>query len=129
MADIRVMVVTVPRMLRDIIIKLLTRHDDIDVADDVRDVDELIDQMRRKPADVVVLGLEESEMPEIGRVLLDEYPEIALLGVASDGRKVFLYELRPYKVPLGEISPEELANVIQQRRSSPLPGHREERCV
>ncbi len=62
---------------------------------------------------VVVLALEDSELPEDCGRLLHAHPRMRVLGVASDGRRGFLYELRPLKAPLGELSPQGLVETIR----------------
>ena len=112
MPRIRVLLAELPGMLGDIIRKLLASEKDIEVVGEMA-AEELLEFMGQTRADVVILGLEDSELPAIGNQLFSEHPAVRVLGVAGDGRSTFLYELRPYKVPLGEVSPKALVTAIR----------------
>ena len=66
------------------------------------------------PPDVVVIGLKESEKPETVEDLLARYPYARVLGIAGDGRRAYMHELRPHRVALGELSPHQLIEAIRQ---------------
>ena len=114
MPQVRVLVAQLPGMLSDIICKLLASEENIELVGEVTEAQELLGVMDRTGADVVILGLEDSELPARANQLLSEHPACRVLGVAGDGRAAFLYELRPYRVPLGEVSPEVLVKAIRQ---------------
>lgn len=111
--DERVLIVDLPRVLRDIIRRCLDAERGIAlVGETVGDVDlpELVHATR---ADVVVMGLEEARLPEMGERLLAEHPGVRLLGVAADGRESVLYELRRHRRSLGEMSPRALVTAVR----------------
>jgi DNA-binding NarL/FixJ family response regulator len=114
MARTRILVAGMPRMLRDIVGSLLTAHDDFEVVAEFTDASELCSAVERTAADVVILGLEDSELPDVGCQLLWERPSTKVLGIAADGRKAFLYELRPHRIPLGEVSPDSLVDAVRK---------------
>jgi hypothetical protein len=45
--------------------------------------------------------------------LLARYPRLKVLSVEDDGRRGFLYELRPHRRPLGEMSPMRLIDALR----------------
>ena len=45
--------------------------------------------------------------------LLERFPRLKVLSVEDDGRRGFLYELRPHRRPLGEVSPMRLINALR----------------
>ena len=92
-------------VLRDIIDTTLAAQQDIEV---VRSVSS------GPPPDVVVIGLRESETPETAEDLFGHYPYARVLGIAGDGRRVYMHELRPHRVALGELSPEQLIEAIRR---------------
>ena len=106
-------------MLRDIIRQLLAAEDDLEVVGNLAEMDSVLALMSRVPVDVVILGCANSELPEAGLRLFDEHPSVRVLCVSADGRRTFLYELRPHRVPIGEVSPEELVaamrNAVRQK--------------
>src|SRR6266571_423761 len=94
----RIVLAGISRMLSDIITDIVTSH-----AATVAEAE----------ADVVVLGLPDEELPSEYAGLLSARPQTRLLGVSGDGRRAFLYELRPYRSALGEVSPQTLLDAIR----------------
>jgi DNA-binding NarL/FixJ family response regulator len=100
-----------PPLLRDIVRNVLSGEPDIeivaehDIAVDVRDAVEQGD------ADLVIVGSDESSSALREAVAGDR--GVRALEVRSDGKESVLYELRPHRVPLGEISPETLLRTIR----------------
>jgi DNA-binding NarL/FixJ family response regulator len=70
-------------------------------------------------ADVVILDreLERAEVAE----LLASHPQTKLVAIVGDGRHSFLYELRPDRVALREISPQQLVDVIRRSTAALEP--------
>jgi hypothetical protein len=96
--------VAVSGVLRDIIETTLMPLQDIEV---------ILSVPGGPPPDVVVLGLKETERPETVEVLLGRYPNARVLGIAGDGRQAYMHELRPHRVALGELSPDQLIEAIR----------------
>jgi DNA-binding NarL/FixJ family response regulator len=110
--DQRVLIVDLPRVLREIIRRILSAPGIDVVAEASGDVDlpELVSATR---ADVVVMRLENTRLPRAGRRLLVRHPRIRLVGVAADGRDTVTYELSARRRSLGEVSPEALLNAVR----------------
>jgi DNA-binding NarL/FixJ family response regulator len=106
-------------MLCDIISSTLRSQPDMDVVGEPCDGVDVITAARQTHADVVVIGLSDSELPADCAKLFDLHRRIPVLGVAGDGRRAFLYELRPQRTPLGELSPQELVNAVRAAAPSP----------
>ncbi len=100
-------------MLRDVFKQVMSDQPDMEVVGELTDPMALLLAARQTQAEVVIVGLENSELPGICSHLLSEYPHIKVLGVTADGRRAFLYELRPRKVPIGEVSPLGLLDAIR----------------
>jgi hypothetical protein len=62
-------------------------------------------------ADVFIKGLDESGDSGVSR-MLSHSPSARVLAIAADGAQTVLYELRPQKRVLGEISPTTLLAAI-----------------
>ena len=86
MEPIRIVLADMPRMLRE----TLEEHD----------------------ADFVITGADVLRPDDVD-ALLEARPRMKVLAVVGDGRDAFLYELRPQKVPLGEVSPHTLLEAIR----------------
>ena len=113
MDRIRVLPARLPGMILDMLARVAVDQSDLEIIEEIGDGVELLVAVGQTHADVVVLGLRDSELPGICSHLLSEYPDLKILGVTADGRRGFLYELRPQRIPLGEISPEKLCAAIR----------------
>jgi DNA-binding NarL/FixJ family response regulator len=100
-------------MLCDIIEDVVTREPDMAVVGRLSSREELGSVVAKTGAQVVVLGLSDSGVPDDCRALLRSHPQTRVLGVASAGRQGVLYELRPIEAPLGELSPDRLVQAIR----------------
>lgn len=108
---VKVLLVGMSAMLRDLVKAILATESTVKV---IGELEEPGSYKRESgiEADAVVLGLSDSELPDFGRRLLTAHPDTKFLGISSDGRKGFLYELRPHAIPLGELSPTVLVNAL-----------------
>ncbi len=100
-------------MLSDIIEKVVTEHPDMEVVGGLADRGSLVKAAAETGADVVILGLRDSELPAACEDLVVAQPRSKVLAVTLDGRRAFLYELRPHTSALGEISPQGLVDAIR----------------
>ena len=119
----RVVLVGMPGMLRDLVREIAEAEPGVAIVAEVaerRDAPLIIRDVR---ADFVILGLDEGADASAGEVsedvsdLLTGNPGLAVLGITSDGKRAYLYEMRPHLVPLGELSPAVLIDVIRGRGS------------
>jgi hypothetical protein len=96
-------------MMRDILSAAASDREDLEVLSATMPARGWVDAALLSGADAVVLGLAEgADLPTWGHALLGRRPAIKLFGVAGSGRQVFMYELRPQRVAVGEVSPDEL---------------------
>jgi DNA-binding NarL/FixJ family response regulator len=107
-------------MLSDIISDTL--DDDMEIVTSVSDRSAIVPIAARSEADVVILGLADGELPMECVGLFEEHPQIKVVGVVDRGRQVFLYELRPHRSSLGEVSPRELVAVIRRAIAGDMAG-------
>lgn len=102
-------------MLRDVFKQIIAEQPDLEVVGDLDNgVDLLLAASQTRP-DIVILGMEDSELPGVCSHLFSELPHIKLLCVTADGRQLLLYELRPYKILIGNASPQSLLDAIRGR--------------
>jgi hypothetical protein len=102
-----------PTMLGDIVIQSLTPHADVEIVR-AADARGLAGAVRETGAEVVVGTEGELPLHEV-RSVLDDQPRARVFTLAPDARMAWLYELRPERVPLGELSPSRLAEAIRSR--------------
>jgi DNA-binding NarL/FixJ family response regulator len=100
-------------MLCDIVRDAFARERDMEVVGVLPTLDTLLADARETRADVVILGLADTELPPVCGELIAAHPLMKVLAVAGDGRRVFLHELRPQTVSLGEVSPQELIDAVR----------------
>jgi DNA-binding NarL/FixJ family response regulator len=110
--QIRIVLVGMPRMLREIVREIVTTQLDMSVVAETTDPAALLRLLRRKDAQLVVAGADDLQGADVER-LLDAHPRLKLLSIRDDGRQILLYELRPRKVALGELAPSTLAAAIR----------------
>src|SRR5439155_990331 len=101
----RIVLVNLPRMLREIIEDVVAAAPDLDVVETLDKPTGLIAVVDGAKADFLIAG--DDALEDVG-VLLRERPRLKVLAVACDGRQTFLYELGPQKVALDEVSPQNL---------------------
>ena len=98
-APARVLLLEVPKLLRDILQHATRREDDFELETEVEP---------RVSPDVVILGLTAAEDVTLVPALFARWPEAQVLTVTHAGGDVVAYELSPRRQPLGELSPAEI---------------------
>lgn len=116
MQPIRVLIVDMPRMLHEIVHRSVDECDDMLVVGSLPGSDDgtLADCVAETEPEVVVIGADHPDVAasRCPRLLADR-AMTKLLAVADDGGETFLYELRPTRTPLGELSPTALLAAIR----------------
>jgi hypothetical protein len=116
---IRVLLARMPRMLLDILSHVVASEPDMVVVGWVKDDEDLLAATRRARANVILVGQAVEDEQEKYASLLWARPRLKVVAIAGDGKTGLLYELRPQRVPLGEISADALRNAIRgQPRST-----------
>jgi DNA-binding NarL/FixJ family response regulator len=108
LSQIRVAIVELPRMLRDIVVSMLATAVDIEVVTPSGSTSAF-----DAGADVVILNLDDVEPFDVLQELLAANPRLRVVAIAADGRRITLYELRPHRTPLGELSAAGLVAVVR----------------
>jgi DNA-binding NarL/FixJ family response regulator len=108
----RIVLVDMAPLLREIVRETLARETDLDiVAEHDADVD-VASAVEEAAADFVIVGSGVTAHASIASIVGAERG-VRALEVRSDGKESVLYELRPHRVSLGEISPEILLRTIR----------------
>lgn len=118
-APIRIVLVDMPRLLRDLIEHALSGQPDMVVVAAEPAVEALGRVARTSAADFVIVGLEQGRLPESAQDLLDERARQKVLGVEAEDGEAVLYELRPRRTPIGPASPATLATAIRAAAEAP----------
>jgi DNA-binding NarL/FixJ family response regulator len=115
---IRVVLADLPEPLRNGLERDLAQDIDLTVTS-VGDHLELLLAVGEAQADVVVLGMQEGDLPGIATHLVEEYPHLRILTIRADVRRVRVYELLRRLVQIDDVSlgglPEVVSAVIRSR--------------
>ena len=112
----KIVLVDLPRITREIIEQAVGAEPDMRTVGDVADALSLPEAIERSEPDFVISG-RDYEFVEV-RAILDRRPRLRVLVVVEDGREATLYELRPTRTPLGEVSPRTIVEAIRGTHSA-----------
>jgi hypothetical protein len=112
-APIGIVLVDMPKLLRDLLEHTLAAEPDMVVLATEPEVDALADAARETDADVVIVGLEDGELPVQARELLAGHDRTMVVGVEAVDGEAVLYELRPERTSIGTATPTALATAIR----------------
>jgi DNA-binding NarL/FixJ family response regulator len=110
----KIVLVDLPRITREIIEQAVGAEPDMVIVDGLAGGASLPDAVQRREPDFVISG-RDYEFAEVCAIL-DERPRLRVLAVLEDGREATLYELRPTRTPLGEVSPQTIVEAIRGTR-------------
>lgn len=118
MRPVRILFGALPPSLEGDVIDLIYSQADIEVVGVAIHPTELLLAAGSLDVDAVVVGAApDGGPPGIASHLLDQYPHLRVLAVASDGRQVLLCDLQSRVVRIPTASPQELARTIQTAAS------------
>jgi hypothetical protein len=112
----RIVLVDLPRILRDIIGGAVGEEPDMQVVGQLPADASVRLAVDEREADFVIVG-SGYDFDEISEMLAQR-PRLRVLEVAGDGRESFLYNLRPARTPLGELSPQTIVDAIRGARGT-----------
>jgi len=93
------------------IVRAALHERDVGIVGDLRDETELEATLARVHADCVIWRIGRSD--PAAAELLTHHPRLKIIALEDDGKCAVLYELRPRRMPLGELSPGLLAKVVE----------------
>ncbi|MEP6732535.1 MAG: hypothetical protein ABJE10_17960 [bacterium] len=118
MERIRILLAEVPRMLSEIIESVVEGQEDMSIVGAIDTRDRVLATLETTHADVVIVGLRSAETTTALDPVLYDRPRLKLLAISGDGRSSYLYELKPYCKPLGDVSPSGLVDAIRAMAGS-----------
>ena len=114
MKKLKLLLVDDQSLFREALRTLLTLQPDLEIVEGQGGT--LGQAVASSRADFVIAGAD-YDFAEVAQVL-DERPRLRVLAVAGHGREAFLYELRPTRTPLGEVSPRAIVEAIRSARTA-----------
>jgi DNA-binding NarL/FixJ family response regulator len=119
LARTRILLANLPRWRRELVAAILARETDMEVVAGGSAAPEAFARTAKdKHFDVVVIGQDDEE---IAAMLLERAPRAKVLAVTAEGGHACLYELRPRRMSLGDVSAAQLVDAIRSaaRRERP----------
>jgi len=107
----RIAFIDMPRMLREILDRALSKRRDVRLFHETRNGNGLVGAVDRSDAGFVIVSAESVGPAEVCR-LLEERPRVKVFAIADGGRDGCLYEMRPNLVLVGELSPTSLVQTV-----------------
>jgi hypothetical protein len=101
----RILLLGVAAMLAELVKGIAAADERLTIVGTLDDEADLVGVSRRRRADVVVVVVDGDELPAACRALLDALPRTRVLGLAQRGRTGVLWEMRPARTAIGELSP------------------------
>jgi DNA-binding NarL/FixJ family response regulator len=98
-------------MLREIVRDSVTRQSDMEIVGDFGERNEFLEAVER--VDVAIIGTRQPDDSRLAHQVLEASPHTKVLIIATNGGSAALWELRPYKVRLDDVSPESLIRAIR----------------
>ena len=117
MERIRIVVIDMPRMLRDIVKYTVSTDDQVELVREYTERTDLAAAVARDRPHFVIVGSEAFGSEQVAAALARS-PTLSVLALTADGRSLHLHELTPTRLEFGEISPGRLLEVIRMRAAA-----------
>jgi len=106
-------------MLSDIVRETVANEADMMVVGEFSECGALLDVLAADGGDVAIVGTTEPEESAVPHHVFATSPYIRVLMLEFRGQRAVMYELRPHRTPLVDVSPERLVAAIR-RQPAPL---------
>jgi hypothetical protein len=125
---VRVVVLPMLRLSRELLERALRSRADIEFVELASDVpldgarlQEVVDEFGAR---FVVAGFEDGELPVACRAVLEaQARKVSVIGLETGAGEAFLCELRPHRVALGPLTPDEVAAAVHAAASAAVRHH------
>jgi DNA-binding NarL/FixJ family response regulator len=109
-------------MLREIVSETISAQPDMQVVAEDLQYAGMLSAAVRSRARVVVVGSDGADVEDMCERLAVQRPDLGVLAVSADGRQTIVHELRPHRIPLGDLSPQQLVEAIRDTAFSRTGG-------
>ena len=110
--QIRILLVELPQLLRDLVKALFAERHEVAFVGEVEHADELLPALAETEANVVLVGVREEALRASEARLLEEPPHVRVLTIRDDGRTGDLYRVDAVRVPIEELSADTLLGAV-----------------
>lgn len=92
MKPIRVLMANRPRLMRELMVATISEQPDIEIVGEVQEESELMSAVEKTKPDFLIVALEKfNRLPEVCRLILQNYPQMKVIAVASDRNSSMFY--------------------------------------
>lgn len=105
-----------PRMLAEILVKLIENEPDLVAVSISESHDKLETVVSKTKLDAIILGITQGEEQWVPIEVMCMRPSLLVIGIESDGKIASELQLRSHVRPLGEMSPERLIEFLHEGR-------------
>jgi DNA-binding NarL/FixJ family response regulator len=119
MAAIRTVMIGMSPMFRDIVKRSIARYFTLEVILEMN-AHEPLDGLKNFAPELVLICLNPTFRDDIGEKILRALPSARVIVFSRDKRDGYLYETRPTRATLSDISPEKLVKAIDRSLNSRL---------
>jgi hypothetical protein len=112
--EIRIFLLNMRGVLGDVIKAVLYTCDDVTVVGESLDVADVRSLVDRTGVDVIICHLDDTATAGVARGLFARHRRVKVIAVREDGRRAVLWELRPERSVLGDLSPALLVEAVRQ---------------
>lgn len=120
MEGIRTVTVTLPRILSDIIARLVEDRARLNIVARLRSRSEIKARFPALTPDLILIGLRVGESDDVATAALDLVPSARVVALSFDGRDAYVHEAHARRAALLDVSPTALVNAITASRQSGL---------
>lgn len=113
MKRIRILAAQMPRMLQDMVDSIIAAEPDMMIAGEWARGSDIAEAVACADADILIVADDAIRGVEQWDSLLFDRPRLKVLVLEQTGRTALLYELRPQRTPLGEVSRAGLVSAIR----------------
>ena len=111
LASVRVALVGLPQLLREIVTQNMRDEEDLTIVGEFAACDDR--ELSAAGPDVVLVSVDASRSLDSCEALLYRVPRTRVVALEGDRGRVTVYQLRPERVLIGELSPRELVEAIR----------------
>jgi DNA-binding NarL/FixJ family response regulator len=112
--EIRVLLLSLRGIMHDLIEAVLKESPDVSVVAESTNPADVPALVARTGAEVVVCDLDESTASGVGARLFKPHLRVKVIAVQDDGRRAVLWELRPQRRELGDLSSRGFVEMVRQ---------------
>jgi chemotaxis response regulator CheB len=115
LAKIRVLVANRPRLMRELVVSVLSEQSDVEIVGEVEDESRITELVDRTRPNVLILATEDREQRlSLGGFLLGRYPDMKVLAVATErGSSTFYWAVVDIRCKAVETSEQGILDALR----------------